>query len=53
MIIMDYSLRQRWRITAVGGRGTSGTPQGNRELMAQHEDFGILPPRLTARQPQQ
>jgi hypothetical protein len=27
--------------------------EGDRELMAQHEDLGILPPRLPARQPQQ
>ena len=27
--------------------------QGDRELMAQHEDLGVLPPRLPARQPEQ
>ena len=27
--------------------------EGDRELMAQHEDLGVLPPRLPARQPEQ
>jgi len=27
--------------------------QGDRELMAQHQDLGVLPPRLPARQPEQ